>query len=807
MRFRSLLPALVFAPLVFASVARPHTESASLAGLPLSFVPNVGQAAAPVQFQANSLNGTLFFTPDAVVLSLPVPDVDKPAEQPFEPLALPDRESTAVNTLRLRFEGANSSPHLSGTDAQPGVVNYFRGNDPSRWRTDVPTYGTVIYHDLYPGIDLRYDGAGGSLKGTYTVAAGADPARIRWRYEGAEAVTLEGAELRVRLPGGNVLAERAPVAWQEVEGTSKPVDIAYVLAADGSVSFSLGAYDTTYPLQLDPELVYSTYLGGNGDDIVNDVATDNEGNVYIVGRTDSTHFPVSNPYQSTHVSTDAFITKFNPAGTALVYSTYLGGSDIEEGYSIALDSDGNVYVTGDTYSSDFPVVNAYQNTLKGQANAFVMQLNSAGDALVYSTYLGGSQFDQGFGIAVDSAGSAYVVGLTDSGDFPTVNALQPAHHDPSACSEIKCDDAYITKFAPDGQSLVYSTYLGGNNRDLAFSIALDSGNNAYITGSTSSSDFPTAHPYQAQLKSCKYMDVCDDAFVTKISASGDSLLYSTYLGGNEPDRGLDIVVDNQRNAYIVGFCGSIGFPTTKLYPSSQPDADSAFITKFAPNGSSLRYSVRIDDSIGRGIALDTNGHIYVTGVTWLTTFPLVSPLQRKLNGASDDFIMKMQMDTAQILFSTYWGGSDRESDGGGTRIAVDNIENLTVVGTTKSTDFPVYNALQSTPGQYFDTTVTKIMTLPPEAMRGAPERNYFATTAVTLTWSAVSWAGQYQVQIARTNQFTSRLEDVILDANTLSHAWTAPGGGKYYWHVRAKKPDGQWSAWSITDSFYVGSVP
>jgi hypothetical protein len=450
-------------------------------------------------------------------------------------------------------------------------------------------------------------------------------------------------------------------------------------------------------------------------------------------------------------------------------------------------------------------VNAYQNTLKGQANAFVTQLSSAGDALVYSTYLGGSQFDQGFGIAVDSAGSAYVVGLTDSGDFPTANALQPAHHDPSACWEIKCDDGYITKFSPDGQSLIYSTYLGGSNRDLAFSIALDSSNNAYITGSTSSSDFPTAHPYQAQLKSCKYMAVCDDAFVAKISTSGDSLLYSTYLGGNEPDRGLDITVDNQGNAYVVGF-GSVNFPTTRLYPGSSPDTTSAFITKLAPSGSSFRYSIRIGDSSAVGVALDTSGHVYIAGTTLLKTFPLVKPIQSVLHGISDYFMMKIKTDGSQILFSTYWGGSEREDIPGGIRIAVDNIENLTVVGTTKSTDFPVYNPLQTTLAQYFDTTVTKIMTLPPEAMRGAPERNYFVTNDVTLTWSTIYWAKGYQIQISNNAQFTYLLKnDAQITPGTLSYAWTAPGSGKYYWHVRAKRANGLWSAWSIADSFYVAS--
>lgn len=646
----AVLPQAVPFP-VPAPAPAPPVIAPDFGRLPLAFVPNAGQTDPDVQFQARGMGGTIFFTSEEVVLSLPTADQPSASAAPEHHRPVDQRVSRraaqpahvvdsrpAPTVVRLQFTGANPSPTVTGGEHLPGVVNYLIGNDPAQWRTNLPTYAGVVYGDLYDGIDLRYDGTEGRLKGTYTVAPGADPAQIRWRYAGAEQVQVDAAsgDLVLTLPSQATLTEQAPVAWQTINRTRVPVAAHYSVADDGSIGFTLEHYDTRYPLTIDPTLEYSTFLGGSGGgaDYGYGIAVDSAGNAYVTGQTSSADFPMSHPLQGVYGggSYDAFVTKLNADGSALVYSTYLGGSANDRGHGIALSSTGNVYITGYTYSPDFPTARPLQAAFGGDRDAFVTKFNADGSTLVYSTYLGGSNTNWGNGIAVDRGGNAYVTGYTRSDNFPTVRPLQGTFGG--------YEDAFVTKLNADGSALVYSTYLGGSNWDYGTDITVNSAGNAYITGYTYSLNFPTAHPLQGD-----HAGGDEDAFVAKLSLDGSALVYSTYLGGGNDDSSNGIAVDSEDNAYITGYTGSENFPTVRpLETMVGNNSADAFVTKLNADGSTLVYSTYLGGNNydnGYGIAVDSGGNAYVTGLTRSADFPTAHSLDGTLGGYADAFVAKI----------------------------------------------------------------------------------------------------------------------------------------------------------------------
>jgi hypothetical protein len=621
--------------------------------------------------------------------------------------------------LRLQFLGADPAVALASVGALPGRVNYFLGNDPARWHTGIPTYARLAYRELYPGIDLDYAGSAGQLKSTYTLAPGADPARIRWRYEGARrgdrpvAPTLDAdGSLRIELgPDAGSVTEETPVAWQEIDGQRVPVDAHYMIAADGSVGFALGVYDHGRPLVIDPVLVvYSTYLGGSDADYGNDITVDSAGSAYVAGGTGSTNFPLQGPFQGAYGGgTDTFVTKFSPSGTTLVYSTYLGGSAEDRGYSIAVDATGSAYVTGQTASTNFPLQNPFQSTCGGCptfTDAFVTKFNANGTALVYSTYLGGSSREAGYGAKVDGTGNAYVAGYTSSSNFPLQNPFQGTFGGGAY-------DAFTTKFNANGTALVYSTYLGGSDDDWGAGIAVDAAGSAYLAGHTYSTNFPLQNAFQSTCASCPTLT---DAFATKFSANGTALIYSTYLGGADWDATYGIAVDSTGSAYIAGETYSTDFPLQSPFQNTCggcPTYEDAFVTKFNPSGTTLVYSTYLggtDDDWGAGIAVDGTGNAYMTGTTPSTDFPLQSPFQNTCGGCPtyvDAFVTKFNPSGTALVYSTYLGGAD---DDWGAGIAVDETGNAYVTGGTSSSDFPVQSPFQGTCSScptYSDAFVTK----------------------------------------------------------------------------------------------------
>ena len=618
--------------------------------------------------------------------------------------AQPSKESSSA-ILTLRLAGANQRADASGASGLPGKVNYFRGADRAAWRTGIATFSRVEYRDVYPGIDVVYYGQQRELEYDFVVHPGADPRAIVLEFGGADRLQVTESGDLVATLGTRTIVQRTPVLYQEVDGVRQSVRGRYTLTGRTRAAFEVDAYDRARTLVIDPVLVYSTYLGGASEDYGFGIAVDSAGSAYVNGVTFSSDFPTTPGSFATTFGgpADAFVTKLAANGAALVYSTYLGGSNYDRGSGIAVDSAGSAYVTGWSNSIDFPTTSgAFDTTYNGGFDAFVTKLDAAGSALMYSTYLGGSLGDigdLGEGIAVDVSGNAYVTGMTNASDFPStpgafdttfgggtdafvtkLNASGAALAYSTYLGNLGSDqglaiavdsagrayvtglsapgfpttpgafdtsfgggpsDGFVTKLLASGAALAYSTYLGGSGEDYGSGIALDSGDNAHVTGSTASGGFPTT-PGAFDTT----FGGASDAFVTKLLASGAALAYSTYLGGTTTDYGNGIAVDSVGGAYVAGYTESSNFPTTPgALDTTFGGGSDAFVTSLDASGAALIHSTygggtRTD--YGNAIAVDSAGSAYVTGVTFFSDFPTTpGAFDTTFGGVSDAFVVKI----------------------------------------------------------------------------------------------------------------------------------------------------------------------
>ena len=644
-----------------------------MSSLRIPFIANEGQVDNEVGFYAKALGGTLFVTRKAdLVYCIPMVE-EKKDDLPQEETEKQRRYKPCV--IKERFGGnLNSSP--KGTGRAETKVNYFKGNDKSKWKSNISTYNEVSLGEIYSGISLILRAYGNNVEKIFTVGPGSRPESIKVKLAGAKRTRItEKGELEIETGIGAVKFTK-PVAYQKKGRGKEFVQVAYVVKGN-EYGFKVGDYDRTKDLVIDPALSYSTYLGGSGNDSGYAVAVDSNGCAYVAGKTGSDDFPTQTPYQGDKGSDDAFVTKLNADGSALVYSTYLGGADNDYGYGIAVDGSGCAYVTGETSSADFPTQTPYQSD-QFSNDAFVTKLNADGSALVYSTYLGGSENDYGYAIAVDESGCAYVTGETASPDFPTLNAYQ---------TDQGADDVFVTKLNTAGNALSYSTYLGGADNDYGYGIAVDGSGCAYVTGKTASPDFPTVSPFQGDQGSY-------DAFVTKLNAAGSAPTYSTYLGGAGGDCGYGIAVDKNGCAYVTGYTLAADFPTQTPIQTDQNGGD-AFVTKLGAAGNALSYSTYLggaDNDYGYGIAVDESGCAYVTGETASPDFPTLNAYQG--NQVATDAFATMLNPYGALSYSTYLGGAENDSGNG---IAVDE-SGWYVTGETSSADFPTLNAYQADQG-------------------------------------------------------------------------------------------------------------
>jgi uncharacterized protein (TIGR03437 family) len=719
----------------------------------------------------------------------------------------PDRSLLDWNTSRVRTRllNANLYARMEAEDRLPGFANYFVG--PKKlWQTDVTGFARVRQHDVYPGIDLVFHGEQGRLEYDFVIAPHADPLAIRLELSGHDALRIDSNGDLVVSTGAGDIRWKKPEVFQNAGAIQ--VSGRFVIARNRTVRFELGSYDHDRTLVIDPVLSYSTYLGGSGDDAARGIGRDAAGNVYIAGHTASMNLPTVSAFQPNFggltatiaLPGDGFVAKFSPAGT-LLYLTYIGGSRDDIVNGIAVDSLGDAYITGSTTSLNFPVVNAFQPQFGGAStgvpfstgDAFVAKLNPTGNKLLYSTYLGGSQDDAGFAIAIDSTGSAYVAGSTTSGNFPVMGAnngfpFESGYHGSGGQAIQQCltctgpfwdpGDAFVTKLDPTGSVLVFSTYLGGGNDDVAWALALDSSNDVYVAGCTLSPTFPvTKGAAQIHFLGNTTLNptYLGDGFVTEFNPTGSALIYSTFVGGTGDDCVTAITVDSTGAVYMTGSTQSTDLPVTPgalqstlagfasdaIPPSVKQDVGDAFVGKLSPGGASFVYLTYLGGSRndgGTAIAVDSSGTAYVAGFSDSTDFPLAgTPLQTKFGGDSgkfyglniqgDGFLALVNPTGTALLFSTFLGGNGDDGVGG---VLLDGTGGVYLSGGTSSTNFPVTsnaiqkdNATAPAPFGMGDAFYAVLTGFPPAPPIITSVTNAFttSTTIAPNTWVAVKGTG------------------------------------------------------------------
>jgi len=635
--------------------------------------------------------------------------------------------------LMLEIVGANEAARATGRDPLAHKVHYLRGRDRNRWRTNVATYGKVAIDAVYPGVDLLYYGNERRLEYDFIVAPGTDPACIALRVTGAEHVAIDPAgDLVARGPDGE-LRQRRPVVYQEIDGAHVRRDGEYALRADGTIGFEIGEYDRTRPLVIDPVVAFATYFGGSGNDVTfSGTATDAAGNLYTTGWTSSLDFPTESPLQDSFAGPDddVFVAKFAPDGT-LLYSTYLGGTRDDSAWDIALDPLGNICVTGQTTSVDFPGTenSPIQSVYNSSNDTFLVKLTPSGDAVIWATYYGLRSFDRAEGIAIDSSGAIYLIGVTASPSLPfmTPDSIQSERGGGTY-------DAWVAKFDFNGTQVLYTTFLGGSEVELGRDIAVDAEGCAYAVGTTGSPDYPvTANGRQRELRGFS------DGFLTKINPGGTAVVFSTYFGGSGNDSHADVEVDAARNIFICGSTSSTDFPGADASPIQAIYGGDPFdvtVFKLDPTGTSIFYATYLGGSASEGslgMTIDATGHAYVVGGSQSGAgFPFVDPALPI--GAQNAFLVKIDPAGTSIIYATPFGGSDIDV-AGDVDLGLPGF--VYVAGFTRSTDFVTVNPSQASFGGGDNDTFVALIAEdePPVIELRALDAETFAACGATLNWA------------------------------------------------------------------------
>ena len=664
----------------------------------LDFIPNRGQYSDIVNYRADAGGAAIWLTSKGVVYQFtryiqPPSEGNFLTEYGFQPSSTPD--SIEFLFVRVTFTGSNPEPMTMPGRISNKQHNYFIGNDPMKWETNVPSFTDVRYSDIYPGIDLRYFGNDAHMEYDFVVSPGADAALIRVQYDGILAMSVNSnGDLVIETDLG-VIVENKPVSYQIDGDQMIPVVGEFELFNDNSFGFSFeDGYNPDLPLIIDPVLGFSTLFGGTGSDYARDLARDTDSNLYITGYTTSSDFPVESAFDGTYngggqAGYDIFVSRISASGQTVDYSTYIGGAtEVDHAYSIVVDDSGSVYVCGSTQSTDFPTANALQTNLAGSRDAVVFKLCPTGDTLRLSTYFGGSGIEYGSSIDIDTNHRMFVTGNTNSADLGFTGASFDNSLDGSL-------DGYLAVLNSDGDALDAGTYLGGTDIENCLAVAVTATGDAVVTGYTLSSDFPLESAYDATFAGG---DEFGDAFVTRISADASSLVFSTFLGGSGNDAGLDLTLNASSDVFITGFTRSADFPTQQAWDPTFNLGNDAFVSSFSSSGGSLNFSTYIGgglDDFGAAVAVDPNGHIFVFGNTISYDFPVVNAYDPLFNGNNDVFVVCLFTPGDSMVYSTYLGGSGFDY---GYGITASDEGDACVTGYTDSPNFPVKDAM-------YDTTI------------------------------------------------------------------------------------------------------
>jgi len=575
--------------------------------------------------------------------------------------------------IAMRLLDARAAVAPRATGTPAGSANYLVGSHPDQWRIGVPLFGKIIYSGVYPGIDLIYYGNQNQLEYDFVVAPGASWRSIRLAFSGAQSVEIDSnGDLKLQTRGG-WLRHRRPRVYQQLASGRREISGHYVLQGSRQVGFEIGAYEPGLPLVIDPTLVYSSYLGGSAADYGYSVAVDSSGCAYTVGETWSTNFSLLNPMQSVPAGdTDIFVTKWNAAGTGILYSTYIGGSNRDVPLSIAVDAAGDAYIAGYTFSANFPVTSG------------ALRTSFSGQSKAFVLKLSPSGNSLIYSTFLGGSGNDYATGIAvDSTGQAYISGYTASIDFPVSSNAFQSSygggefDGFFAKLNPAGSQLAYATYLGGMGDDTAFAVALDPAGNVYLTGQTQSSNFPVLQALQTAYSQ-------SDAFVVKLNASSQ-VLYSTYLGGTGSGTGTGIAADAAGNAYVAGYTTAPDFPVTlSAYQPANHGGYDAFVAKLSADGSTILSATYFGGSGSEstsGIALDSSGDVFVAGSTNSINLPLQAPVQASYGGGGDAFLVAFNNELSSLYLSTYYGGAESETGAG---VAVDSSGNAYLTGSTDS---------------------------------------------------------------------------------------------------------------------------
>lgn len=746
-----------------ASVAVPtaptpteRAVTATMLGMPLQFEINQGQVDAPVKFLARGSGYTLFLTPTESVMVLQQREAPT-AKDPLamtDPTVLPEPAPIKQAVVRMKLAGANEAPEVAGMEQLPGIVNYFIGNDPKKWRTKIPTYAKVQYQEVYPGIDLAYYGNQGKLEYDFIVAPGADPNQIKLAFEGVSDITVaESGDLLLTTALGEVRLQKPIVYQLSDDGHKTLVAGNYMTLPDAprQVGIQLASYDRHKSLVIDPVLIYSSFIGGLGKDVATDIAVDASGNAWVAGWSDQNLvLPPSagTPYDSSYNgNADVFILKVSPAGTLLVW-TFLGGTSADFSPALALDGTGNVWVTG-VARSPFPTTpGSLQPVSAGSADAFVSKLDSTASTLLYSTFYGGLGIDHGLSIAVDASGTiVHIAGQTTTGDPSSPGVLPGVTASSIQPTFAGVVDGFVAKLNIGLGQIEYATYLGGSLRDSLLKVRVDAAGNAHVVGSTFSTNFPgtatSSIPALASFQPNFSVGAFTDAFVAKLNPTGTQLIYSTYLGGSRDESGTGLALDSVGNAVVSGNTGSSASLGPLTFPLAGTPFQSTFsnhdyyVTKINSSGSALIFSTLLGgngDDNSSVIALDQFDNIYLAGGTHSCRFPNFShPLEINRCGLTPGHelaVAKLNSTGSSLLSLTMLTGDTGVSAEGGIAVDAQGI-NTYVAGLTRSPGFTTLNPFQPTYGGGTDDGFVAKISNKPTANAG-PNQSVPALTGVTL---------------------------------------------------------------------------